>query len=134
MRVDSNATKAHININDNCFDIIRLACTFTVFFGHFLTHFAIDNELLHGIAYFVRGVPVFFFLSGLFIARSLERYKTSEFLKRRAIRIFPELWVCVLLNLTIILISLGGGVQSERYYSLSGYTNDCLSILHRWMA
>ena len=97
------------NINDNCFDIIRLICTFTVFFGHFLTHFAVENELLHNIAYFVRGVPVFFFLSGLFIARSLERYNTGEFLKRRAIRIFPELWVCVLLNLVIILISLGGG-------------------------
>ena len=97
------------NINDNCFDVIRLICTFTVFFGHFLTHFGVENELLHNIAYFVRGVPVFFFLSGLFIARSLERYKTGEFLKRRAIRIFPELWVCVLFNLVIILISLRGG-------------------------
>lgn len=80
-----------------------------MFFGHFLTHFSVDNTVLHGIAYFVRAVPVFFFLSGLFIARSLERYKTGEFLKRRAIRIFPELWVCVLVNLLIIIISLGGG-------------------------
>ena len=105
-----NANSAKVNINDNCFDIIRLFSTFLVFFGHFLTHFKIDDELLHGIAYFVRGVPVFFFMSGLFIARSLEQYKTGEFLKRRAIRIFPELWVCVLLNLAIILFSLGGGV------------------------
>ena len=102
---DSNLAK--VNVNDNCFDLIRLICTFTVFFGHFLTHFAVDNELLHEIAYFVRGVPVFFFLSGLFIARSLERYQTKDFLKRRVIRIFPELWVCVLFNLVIILISLG---------------------------
>jgi len=104
-----NSKGAEININDNCFDIIRLICMFTVFFGHFLTHFNVENELLHGIAYFVRGVPVFFFLSGLFIARSLERYKMVEFLKRRAIRIFPELWVCVILNLVIIIFSLRGG-------------------------
>lgn len=104
-----NETVNAINVNENCFDIIRLVCTLTVFFGHFLTHFSVDNTVLHGIAYFVRGVPVFFFLSGLFIARSLERYKTGEFLKRRAIRIFPELWVCVLVNILIITISLGGG-------------------------
>jgi len=108
---DNNNTKA-INFNDNCFDIIRMICTFSVFFGHFLTHFSVDNTILHDIAYFVRGVPVFFFLSGLFIARSLERYKTDEFLKRRAIRIFPELWVCVLVNLIIILMSIRGGVLS----------------------
>lgn len=102
------STTDRININENCFDIIRLLCTFTVFFGHFLTHFSVKNEILHGIAYFVRGVPVFFFLSGLFIARSLEKYKTEEFIKRRAIRIFPELWVCVVTNLVIILISLRG--------------------------
>lgn len=110
MNLESNASK--VNINENCFDVIRLICTFTVFFGHFLTHFSVENDVLHGIAYFVRGVPVFFFLSGLFIARSLERYKTAEFLKRRAIRIFPELWVCVIFNLVIILISLGGGVHT----------------------
>lgn len=98
-----------VDINSNCFDIIRFLCTFTVFFGHFLTHFSVENDVLYRIAYFVRGVPVFFFLSGLFIARSLERYRVVEFLKRRTIRIFPELWVCVIINLLIILISLGAG-------------------------
>lgn len=98
-----------IDINENCFDIIRWICTFTVFFGHFLTHFGVKNEVLHGIAYFVRGVPVFFLLSGIFIAQSLERYDTKFFLKKRVLRIFPELWVCVILNLVIAQISLGGG-------------------------
>ena len=99
--------KKSIDINDNCLDIIRLLCTFTVFFGHFLTHFNLDHSLLNEMAYFVRGVPVFFFMSGLFVARSLEYNDTKSFLKKRAFRIFPELWVCVLLNLVIILISMG---------------------------
>ena len=94
-----------VSINENCFDIIRLICTFTVFLGHFLNHFSVNNDFLHSLAFFVRGVPVFFFLSGLFIARSLEKYQIGEYLKRRAVRIFPELWVCVLFNLLLILVS-----------------------------
>lgn len=98
-----------ISINDNCFDILRAVCILTVFLGHFITHFNVpSSSILFEIAYFIRGVPVFFLLSGLFIARSLERYSTSEFVFKRIFRIFPELWVCVLLNLIIILISYDG--------------------------
>ena len=50
-----------VNIDKNRFDIMRWICTFTVFFGHFLTHFGVENGILHGIAFFVSGVPVFFF-------------------------------------------------------------------------
>ena len=102
-----------LNVNDNCFDVIRLICTFTVFFGHFITHFSINNSILIEIAYFIRGVPVFFFLSGFFIARSLEKYSTRDFLIRRMIRIFPELWVCVIINLVFILISMKGKYDSK---------------------
>ena len=98
----------HVDINKNCFDVIRIVCTFTVFLGHFITHFDVDSSILHEIAYFVRGVPVFFFLSGFFIARSLDRYNTKTYLIKRVVRIFPELWVCVLLNLFIILITFSG--------------------------
>lgn len=58
-------------VDDNCFDIIRAVCTFIIFLGHFLTHFHISNVALNEIAYFIRGVPVFFFMSGLFIFNSL---------------------------------------------------------------
>ncbi|MGN8774095.1 acyltransferase family protein [Candidatus Weimeria sp. HCP3S3_B5] len=95
-------------LNKNCFDIIRAICTFIIFFGHFLTHFHIDNILLNGMAYFVRGVPIFFFMSGLFISNSLEKYTTKEYIKKRVLRIYPELWVCVLINLILLVISLWG--------------------------
>lgn len=103
-----NTNNSTIDIKDNCFDIIRIFCTFTVFLGHFLTHFDVDNKVLYGMAYFIRGVPVFFFLSGLFIAASLEKYNTKDFFWHRCIRIFPELWVCVLINLIIILFVMQG--------------------------
>lgn len=104
-----SSSNTAFNINNNCFDIIRIICTFTVFSGHFFTHFDIENTVLHGMAYFFRGVPVFFFLSGMFIARSLERYNLREFLQRRVARIFPELWCCVLFNLVLILLIVPGG-------------------------
>ena len=94
-----------VHLNRNCFDIIRCLCTFTVFLGHFITHFKVESSVLHEIAYCVRGVPVFFFLSGLFISCSLEKYSTKQYLLKRFVRIYPELWVCVLLNLGLIFLS-----------------------------
>lgn len=104
-----NKSDSIVNINDNAFDIVRAICTFTVFLGHFITHFNINtNSVLFEVAYFIKGVPIFFFLSGLFIARSLEVYNTREFILKRIIRIYPELWVCVILNLIIILTNYSG--------------------------
>lgn len=96
-----------IDLNHNCFDVIRIVCALTVFLGHFITHFNIDNYFLHNVAYFVRGVPVFFFLSGLFISHSLEKYSVKKYLHKRVFRIFPELWVCVILNFAVILVCYG---------------------------
>ena len=94
-----------IDINDNCFDIIRLVCAGTVFLGHFITHFNVDSLFLSTVAYFIRGVPVFFMLSGFFIAASLEKYSEKEFYIRRYLRIYPSLWICILFNFVIILVS-----------------------------
>ena len=97
------ATQKAISITDNCFDLIRCMCAFTIFLGHFITHYQINNNILHTVAYIVRGVPVFFLLSGFFIANSLEHYDTITFIKKRLLRIFPALWLCVLFSLAIIL-------------------------------
>lgn len=78
------SSHCRVSINENCFDIIRLICTFTVFLGHFLNHFSVNNDFLHSLAFFVRGVPVFFFLSGLFIARSLEKVTVKRSVKQSA--------------------------------------------------
>ena len=92
-----------ISIDDNSFDLIRWVCALCIFLGHFITHFQVDSPVLKFIAYFIRGVPVFFFLSGFLVARSLERYDTKEFLIRRFFRIYPSLWVCIIINTILIL-------------------------------
>ena len=102
MVLASKEINQDLNINDNCFDIIRIVAAYTVFLGHFITHFNVPFPVLFDIAYFVRGVPVFFLLSGFFIAASLERYTAKEFLIRRFVRIYPAMWICILLNTLII--------------------------------
>lgn len=99
----SKLIEKKLNVDDNAFDIIRLVCAFTVFWGHFITHFSINFVIADYIGYFIRGVPVFFLLSGFLVARSLERYSTREFWIRRFVRIYPAMWVCIALNTMIIL-------------------------------
>lgn len=96
-----------VSLNDNYFDIIRLVVAFIILLGHFLGHFSIDNPIIHKMAYIVRGVPLFFCLSGFLVARSVERYPLKEFWVRRFFRIFPALWICVLLNVMIIIFGAG---------------------------
>lgn len=94
-----------IDINDNSFDIIRAFCTYIVFFGHFITHFEVESPVLIFIAYIVRAVPVFFLFSGFFTASSIERYSAKEFYVRRFFRIYPAMWLCIIINTIIILIT-----------------------------
>lgn len=96
--------RKEINIDDNSFDYIRMICACTIFLGHCLTHFKCEHiTFLTKAAYFVRGVPVFFCLSGFFCARSLERYGKKLFIKTRCIRIYPALWICLIFNTLIIV-------------------------------
>lgn len=80
-----------ININDNSFDYIRITIAVIILLGHFIGHFQIENQILYKLAYIVRGVPLFFCLSGFLVARSVERYNLREFLEKRFFRIFPAL-------------------------------------------
>lgn len=93
-----------LSFEDNCFDYIRVFCALTIFLGHFVTDYNVPSKVLDFLAYFVRGVPVFFVLSGFLVARSIEKYDVKEFLIRRFFRIYPSMWVCIAINTVIILI------------------------------
>lgn len=95
--------KTIVNFEDNSFDIIRIVCAFIIFFGHFITHFGVESPIAYYVAYFIRGVPVFFCISGFLVAKGLESYSTKKFLVKRFFRIYPVLWVCVIINLLLIL-------------------------------
>jgi len=49
------------------------------------------------------GVPIFFFISGYLISRAFEKSPAaSGYFRNRALRIFPALYVCILLNLIFV--------------------------------
>lgn len=123
-----------VDISKNSFDYIRIFCTYIVFFGHFLTHFEVESSALFFIAYIVRAVPVFFLFSGFFTAASLERYSTKEFYIRRFFRIYPAMWICIILNTVIIMFLYSGFPSLKDFVIYAGsqltvgqfYTGDWL--------
>ncbi len=97
---------------DNCFDPIRLWAAFSVMFLHY-TGYALklsDNglEFMHSlrmVVSFFPGVVALFAMSGFLIAASYERSKNKkEFFAKRVLRLYPELWVCTIINLIIVCI------------------------------
>ena len=75
-------------------------------YGHALTHFEIgDIPVLGDFLRFFMGVPLFFTLSGFLIWQSIGRSKTfGEYCKKRFWRIYPELWVAVIVELIVLLL------------------------------
>lgn len=101
-----------ISFSKNCFDPIRLWAAFSVMFLHY-TGYALklsDNgigvmKILRTIVSFFPGVVVLFAMSGYLISASFERSKSKkEYFIKRVFRMYPELWVCTLVNLFVVII------------------------------
>ena len=95
----------------NNFDLLRLLAALQVALVHMIAHlkppgpgFAIFD---HGLRLFP-GVPVFFLISGFLISKSFEQsVSLGEYLRNRLLRIFPALWVCLVVSVGVVL---AGGV------------------------
>lgn len=90
----------------NNFDLIRLAAALQVACGHTLLWLDVAKDLNYYIL-LVPGVPVFFFISGYLVFPSLKRSRTVvEFYIKRALRIYPALWVCF--GVTVLMVVATG--------------------------
>ena len=100
----------------NSLNLIRLIAAMQVMYGHITAHLHIDMpEWISETISFFYGVPIFFGLSGYLVWRSLEKSSGfREYSLKRALRIFPELWVAVIIELAAILLTYdkSGGVFS----------------------
>lgn len=101
-----------VDYSKNIFDVIRLVAALQVFFGHAVNHLELSNyrliTLLQVISnYFPgRGVIIFFFLSGFFSIQSVRKeVRILEYFKKKINRIYPELWMSVILGTIFILFS-----------------------------
>lgn len=109
--------KENVSFRNNGLNLMRLIAAFQVMYFHMITHLNIDIPawISKPIA-FIFGVPVFFGISGFLVWRSAENCKGfHEYAIKRSLRIFPELWVAVCIEIIAILLtyekSVGGGTQ-----------------------
>ncbi len=99
------SVKCELDFRNNCFNLIRLLAALQVFFGHAVRHLKLSAHPIFDFGFSLfAGVPIFFFLSGFLIWHSLERCDVKLFFKKRALRLFPELWLGVALSLLSIFL------------------------------
>ncbi len=93
---------------DNNFDLIRLIAAIQVFVMHAVVYLNIPvSPYILEIADWFPGVPIFFMISGYLVLSSFVRSPSSyQYFRNRALRIFPGLWVCLLL--TFIFVAIRG--------------------------
>ena len=116
-----------IDFRKNCFDLIRLLAACQVVFGHSVAHLQLPlsgtMDFIGNVSNCFPGVPIFFVISGMLIARSY-RNKTSlsQYVANRLLRIYPALWAAFLF--AVLLITCFG------YWPQSGVTTRSFVI---WM-
>ena len=89
----------------NNFDLIRLFAASQVAILHVMSYLSWSWHTAPGIQLLelFPGVPTFFFISGFLISRSFEKTGSkSDYARNRALRIFPALHACVLINLLLV--------------------------------
>lgn len=92
----------------NAFNLIRLLAAVQVILVHVFNHNEVEGLLVSAIKIFP-GVPIFFFVSGLMIYGAYDRSRSDGLLTfyiNRFLRIYPGLWLCIMLS-TISLFFIG---------------------------
>jgi peptidoglycan/LPS O-acetylase OafA/YrhL len=94
----------------NNFDLIRLLAALQVAAVHAISLFKLTGltiTLLNGLLRLFPGVPIFFLISGCLISKSYERSaSTRDFYRNRLLRIYPGLWVCLVVSIGAIAIKI----------------------------
>jgi peptidoglycan/LPS O-acetylase OafA/YrhL len=90
----------------NNFDVIRLLAALQVAVVHGITYLKPAGFLAHLVQFGLNlfpGVPIFLVISGLLISKSYEQADSiRHYYRNRCLRIFPALWVCLVVSLGVI--------------------------------
>ena len=114
-----NTLSTGIDYKSNSLQLIKYIAAFSVLWTHTISHCEIDvPDWLNSTISFFYGVPLFFAISGFTLWLSFEKNADFKlYFKKRFFRIYPELWIGVIVS-AIILIILYPQVRS-----LSGITS-----------
>lgn len=95
-----------IDFKNNSLNIFRLLGALQVLCMHSYNHLSLNEiPILSEVIGFFSGVPIFFTLSGFLIWQSIGRSnKFGSYVKKRFWRIYPELWVAVIIEIIVILL------------------------------
>lgn len=97
---------SNIDYNKNGITLLRYFACIQVIIGHinFCMGLNIDDAIINATMVF-QGVPVFFVISGYLVWISLEHhYDFREYINNRLRRIYPELWIAVIISIVSIII------------------------------
>lgn len=94
----------------NNFHLLRLLAAAEVLIAHGSAHLKTPlPSLLIDVLWWFPGVPIFFIASGFLISMSFHANQDlMSFFRNRVLRIFPALWVCLLVSLLVVAV-LGNG-------------------------
>jgi peptidoglycan/LPS O-acetylase OafA/YrhL len=87
---------------NNNFDLLRLAAALQVAVVHGLHHLVHAPRLVEAALNTMPGVPVFFVISGFLISKSYERSDLGTYAVNRVLRIYPALWVNVIVSILFV--------------------------------
>jgi len=109
-------TYTQSTFSTNNFNLIRLLAALEVILYHGLHHLNFEYEtwkLFYEFLKFFPGVPIFFFISGFLISKSFEGSSTlSKYAKKRLLRIYPALIVCIFISLfSVYLVGYFDGID-----------------------
>ena len=105
-----NKPATKFSFDNNIFDIIRYYAMLQVMINHMAEHFKLQLPAVLQALIKFQGVVILFALSGYLTAASLDRDSMNgdidkpKFLRKRFFRIFPEYWLCVLINTVVIFM------------------------------
>jgi peptidoglycan/LPS O-acetylase OafA/YrhL len=90
-----------VGVRRHNFDLLRILVAVLVLFNHTTLYLKLDKQCPRLISFFP-GVPIFFVISGFLVSRSYETGRSlGSYARNRLLRIFPGLWVCVLLTIPV---------------------------------
>ena len=123
-----DGTSGFPHLAPNNFDLIRLFAATQVMVFHSLVHLSVETPLwLKPFGVFA-GVPMFFVISGFLISASYERSRSlRDYAEKRARRIFPGLWLCLLVTFAVVALS---GYDLARPAALAWMASQFVALVH----
>ena len=102
------SSDSNLDIRKNSLNSLKVIAALQVAYLHALTHLKVDvPDVITQIFGLFMGVPIFFILSGFLIWNSIDKSSNFKiYAKKRVVRIFPELWLGVVIEIVLLIVFL----------------------------